>query len=88
LAQVFKFITMKDKIEKEIRKAINRHLVVHVQVPKEDNRDRIDILVDEAATEILKLVANPVLADSLPLHTCKYCGIETTKPDEECYKAP
>lgn len=79
---------MKQEIEKEIRKAINRHLVVHVQVPKEDRRDRIDILVDEAATEILKLVAKPVLADSMPLHTCKYCGVMTNQSDDECYKKP
>lgn len=88
MAQVLKFRDMKQEIEKEIRKAINRHLVVHVQVPKEDGRDRIDILVDEAATEILKLIAKLVLADSISLHTCKYCGVETTQPDEECYKAP
>ncbi len=49
---------MKQEIENEIRKAINRHLVVHVQVSKEDKRDRIDILVDEAATKILKLLNN------------------------------
>jgi len=45
---------MKKIIEAEIRKAITRHLVIHVQVPKEDGRDRIDILVEEAADEILK----------------------------------
>lgn len=25
---------------------------------------------------------------SLPEHKCKYCGVMTTQPDEECYKAP
>ncbi len=44
---------MKQQIEQEIRKAITRHLVQHVQVPKEENRDRIDILVEEAAIAIL-----------------------------------
>lgn len=48
---------MKREIEKHIKLAITRHLVQHVQVPKEDARDRIDILADEAATAILKLVA-------------------------------
>lgn len=46
---------MKPEIEKAIRKAITRHLVVHVQTLG-DTRDRIDILVEEAASEILKLV--------------------------------
>lgn len=26
--------------------------------------------------------------ESLPEHECKYCGVMTTQPDEECYKAP
>lgn len=45
---------MKELIEKEIMKAITRHLVVHVQVLP-DMRDRIDILKEEAAIAILKL---------------------------------
>lgn len=44
-------MTTKEHIEKAIRKAVIRHLVQHVQVPGDD-RDRIDILVDEAALEI------------------------------------
>ncbi len=48
---------MKDKIEKEIRKAINRHLVIHVKLV-DDTRDRIDILVDEASNEIIKIWDN------------------------------
>ena len=24
----------------------------------------------------------------LPTHKCKYCGVETTQPDEECYAKP
>lgn len=27
------------------------------------------------------------LYNNLHLHKCKYCGVETTQPDEECYKA-
>jgi len=23
-----------------------------------------------------------------PMHECKYCGVMTYQPDEECYKAP
>lgn len=50
---------MKAEIEKIIRKAITRHLVQHVQMPN-DTRDRIDILLDEASTEILNLQKKPV----------------------------
>ena len=32
-------------------------------------------------------IENGALFDSL-LHTCKYCGVETTQPDDQCYKAP
>lgn len=46
---------MKDQIEKEIRKAITRHLVQHVQLVNDD-RCRITILVEEASTAILKLI--------------------------------
>lgn len=48
---------MKKEIEAQIRGAINRHLVVHVRVPN-DKRDRIDILVDESSSEILKLISH------------------------------
>lgn len=48
---------MKTKIEIEIRRAINRHLVQHVQVIN-DTRDRIDILVDEASEQIMKIIEN------------------------------
>ena len=47
-------ITVKE-IQNEIRKAINRHLVMHVQVAGDDRRDRIEILTEEAAIEIIKL---------------------------------
>lgn len=55
---------MQLEIEKIIRKAINRHLVVHVQTPN-DTRDRIDILLDEATTEILKLIEDERLRETL-----------------------
>lgn len=48
---------MQEQIEKAIKKAITDHLVTHVQVEKGDRRDRIDILAEEAAKEILKLLA-------------------------------
>ncbi len=48
----------KKQIELEIRKAINRHLVNHVDVPKGDNRCRIDILCEEAATNIINNIEN------------------------------
>jgi hypothetical protein len=49
---------MQEQIEIEIRKAISRHLVLHVDVPKDDRRDRIVILAEEAAIEIMKIVEN------------------------------
>ena len=30
----------------------------------------------------------PDVIKSLSQHECKYCGAMTTKPDEQCYKAP
>lgn len=42
-------------IIKEIKRAINRHLVSHVQVGK-DKRDRIDILTEEAAFNIIRIL--------------------------------
>ena len=48
---------MKTQIEIEIRRAITRHLVQHVQT-NGDTRDRIDILVDEASVEIIKIIDN------------------------------
>lgn len=29
----------------------------------------------------------PCVINSDQLHICKYCGAETTQPDEQCYKA-
>ena len=43
----------KEQIEKAIKQALNRHLVQHVQT--KDERCRVDIMADEAATEILAL---------------------------------
>jgi hypothetical protein len=28
------------------------------------------------------------LVEKNKLHKCKYCGVETTQPDEECYAKP
>ena len=40
-------------ISSKIKKAINRHLVQHVSGFENDPRDRIDILAEEAAKEIV-----------------------------------
>jgi hypothetical protein len=50
---------MKEEIEKEIRKAINRHLVLHVPTKEGDTRCRITILVEEASAEIIKIIDKP-----------------------------
>jgi hypothetical protein len=47
---------MKERIENEIRKAVNRHLIKHVPVLP-DKRCRVEIMIEEATKEILKLVA-------------------------------
>jgi hypothetical protein len=39
----------KEDVAKIIKKAFTRHMVQHVQVPKDDPRDRVDMFVDEAA---------------------------------------
>lgn len=46
-------------------------------------------------TEALDIVLSEVkkfrisdVSGQLPPHICKHCGVETTQPDEECYKAP
>ena len=31
---------------------------------------------------------NSSVIGSVPLHSCKYCKVETTQPDNQCYKAP
>jgi hypothetical protein len=40
------------------------------------------------ARQVVKLFCQPDVIGSLPEHKCKYCGVMTTQPDEECYKAP
>jgi hypothetical protein len=40
------------------------------------------------ARQVVKLFCQPAVIESLPEHECKYCGVMTTQPDEECYKAP
>lgn len=49
---------MQKLIENAIRKSLNRHLVQHVNVLP-DKRCRVDIMVEEATNEILKLVVQP-----------------------------
>lgn len=41
----------KKKIERIIRSYITKHLVLHTPTPN-DNRDRLDIMLDECATEL------------------------------------
>jgi len=36
----------------------------------------------------LKNLTLPCVSGELPPHVCKYCGVETNQPDEECYKRP
>lgn len=80
---------MNPKIQYSIRKAINRHLVQHVST-NSDTRDRIDILVEEAATEIEALYAGVVIsnptkefADSL---TTLNTELMTSRKFEKVYK--
>lgn len=42
---------------------------------------------DYHKSEVLKLNKANVSGELQP-HICKYCGVETTQTDEECYKAP
>lgn len=48
------------KIQSVIRTAINRHLVQHVNVDKNDTRCRVDLLIEEAADEIMKKCAGSI----------------------------
>ena len=43
--------------------------------------------LSEVETEVKKFRIGAVI-ESLPEHECKYCGVMTTQPDEECYRAP
>ena len=43
--------------------------------------------LDIVLSEVKKLRLGAVV-ESLPEHECKYCGVMTTQPDEECCKAP
>ena len=45
---------LREAAERIIRKSINDHLVRHVDVNKNDKRDRIDILVSESAEQLVK----------------------------------
>ena len=40
------------------------------------------------AHDLLKKLRIAHVIGSVPLHVCKYCGVETNEPDEQCYKAP
>lgn len=79
---------MKSEIEKAIRKALNRHLVQHVQVLS-DTRCRIDILTEEATNEILGLVAPSHIKNSFCIcPTCKSIEIETSFCNDKWHGKP
>lgn len=68
---------MQKLLENAIRKSLNRHLVQHVNVLP-DKRCRVDIMVEEATNEILKLV---VQADAISWVAFDWDKIET-RPTE------
>jgi hypothetical protein len=38
--------------------------------------------------ERIAALRQPRVIESLPEHECRYCGVMTHQPDEECYRAP
>lgn len=48
---------------------------------------KITEALDIVLSEVKKFRLAAVI-ESLPEHECKYCGVMTTQPDEECYRAP
>ncbi len=46
---------MQKEIEQEIRKAYNKYLVRHIPI-KNDDRCRTEIMFEEAANEIMKII--------------------------------
>lgn len=80
-----------EKLAKQQLKNAPKELQEYVNALEASN-ERWKFVNDEALKKIREqakiISSNPVLADSLPLHTCKYCGVETTQSDDECYKKP
>ena len=68
----------------ELLKEIEAWLCFNTEPSKEETA-KLRKSINEHVSEQLRLAA---VIESLPEHECKYCGIMTTQPDEECYKAP
>ena len=49
---------------------------------------QVERMLTEFAQKQVKLFCQSDVIVSLPEHKCKYCGVMTIQPDEECYKAP
>lgn len=70
---------MKQNISNSIRSAITRHLITHVKLPKGEGRCRLDILVDEASDEIIKLLSS---SDSTKQATRTQHNQDSLVPDD------
>lgn len=55
LINILSFL-MKELVESEIRKAFIKHMVKHTPVPN-DKRCRVDIFIEEASENVLKLMS-------------------------------
>lgn len=47
-----------DMVSSLIRTSFTNHMVRHVQVAKGDNRDRVDLFIEEAAEKIVDAINN------------------------------
>ena len=68
----------------ELLKEIEAWLCFNTE-PSKDETAKLRKSIKEHVAEQLRI--HDVI-ESLPEHECKYCGVMTTQPDEECYKAP
>ena len=72
----------KPQTQKEPNNAekINQLLVLALRLPNEDLKTLVDSLVSR--------LPNDNFQPGEESHICKYCGVETTQPDDVCYKKP
>lgn len=70
----------------KVMKALKEHYGwSNIEVLPESYVDLVNDVI-KATKQVNFISSSPVLADSLPLHRCQYCGIMTNQSDDECYK--
>lgn len=74
----------------EITKAANEYIKMH-SIPSAKHSSPLTDCWGEARGVICELLRRELfdaISSKTVLHKCQYCGVETTEPDYNCYKAP